>query len=462
MNYTDNLNLKKPAANDYADIQDINDNMDIIDQVMPLKADLVDGKVPESQLPEYADGTTFTPSVSEDGDLSWTNDGGLDNPTTVNIKGADGAPGADGQDGATGADGQGGADGADGLTTAISLEGETFTQVAGTVALPNFPMVASQTALARLGGGYGTCSTAADTAAKTVSISNFTLVTGGTVSVLFTNGNTNTASTLNINSTGAKQVWLQNARLGEFSIATGDLVHLVYDGTYYRILSIDSASVWTPPDFADATWDDVVRVSESGNASDYWSIGDTKTITLSTNEEIEVQIIGFDHDTKTSGGTAGITFQMVNCLDTKYYMNSSNTNSGGWTSCYMNTTVMPMLKGYLPSDLQSGISYVNKLTSAGSQSSTINTTSEDLWLLSEIEVFGSNTYAKSGEGSQYDLYSAGASKIKYVDGTASTWWLRSPSGSYSTGFVRVNTSGAADGAATNASVTSGVAVGFCI
>ena len=35
-------------------------------------------------------GVTFTPSVSEDGTLSWTNDGGLANPAPVNIKGADG------------------------------------------------------------------------------------------------------------------------------------------------------------------------------------------------------------------------------------------------------------------------------------------------------------------------------------------------------------------------------------
>lgn len=39
------------------------------------------------------DGTTFTPSVDTNGDLSWTNDGGLPNPETVNIKGADGASG---------------------------------------------------------------------------------------------------------------------------------------------------------------------------------------------------------------------------------------------------------------------------------------------------------------------------------------------------------------------------------
>lgn len=35
-------------------------------------------------------GVTFTPAVSADGTLSWTNDGGLENPAPVNIKGADG------------------------------------------------------------------------------------------------------------------------------------------------------------------------------------------------------------------------------------------------------------------------------------------------------------------------------------------------------------------------------------
>ena len=35
----------------------------------------------------YLKGATFTPSVDSDGNLSWTNDGGLPNPPTVNIKG---------------------------------------------------------------------------------------------------------------------------------------------------------------------------------------------------------------------------------------------------------------------------------------------------------------------------------------------------------------------------------------
>lgn len=44
-------------------------------------------------------GATFTPSIDANGNLSWTNDGGLDNPTTQNIRGATGATGAKGDTG---------------------------------------------------------------------------------------------------------------------------------------------------------------------------------------------------------------------------------------------------------------------------------------------------------------------------------------------------------------------------
>ena len=49
-----------------------------------------------------ADGTTFTPSVSAAGDLSWTNDGGKANPAPVNLKGPQGETGPTGPQGETG------------------------------------------------------------------------------------------------------------------------------------------------------------------------------------------------------------------------------------------------------------------------------------------------------------------------------------------------------------------------
>lgn len=53
-----------------------------------------------------ANGAVFTPSVAADGTLSWTNNGGLDNPTAVNIKGPQGEPGTNGADGRTPVKGQ--------------------------------------------------------------------------------------------------------------------------------------------------------------------------------------------------------------------------------------------------------------------------------------------------------------------------------------------------------------------
>ena len=47
-------------------------------------------------------GATFTPSVDADGNLSWTNNGGLDNPATVNITGPKGDTGATGPQGPKG------------------------------------------------------------------------------------------------------------------------------------------------------------------------------------------------------------------------------------------------------------------------------------------------------------------------------------------------------------------------
>ena len=41
-------------------------------------------------------GVTFTPRVDAEGNLSWANDGGLENPAVVNIRGSDGKDGKDG------------------------------------------------------------------------------------------------------------------------------------------------------------------------------------------------------------------------------------------------------------------------------------------------------------------------------------------------------------------------------
>ena len=185
----------------------------------------------------------------------------------------------------------------------------------------------------------------------------------------------------------------------------------------------------------------------------------TKTIKLN-GVSYTAQIIGFNHDTKTAGGKAGITFQLVDCLNTTYQMNSSRTNVGGWKSSAMRSRMSEFF-GQLDEDLQSVIKAVDKMTSAGNKSSSIVTTSDKLFLLSEVEVFGSAFSSFAGEGSQYAWYSAGNTKVKKVNNNANIWWERSPPEGYSEYFCGVSSNGNSYGGV-YASDSAGVSFGFCV
>lgn len=89
---------------------------------------------------------------------------------------------------------------------------------------------------------YGTCSTAAATAAKVVSATDFFLSTGVEITVKNTIANTATAPTLNVNGTGAKSIYYHGAAVpaGYFGVGT---YKLSYDGSVYNI--IEDASVTT-------------------------------------------------------------------------------------------------------------------------------------------------------------------------------------------------------------------------
>lgn len=214
--------------------------------------------------------------------------------------------------------------------------------------------------------------------------------------------------------------------------------------------------------FSKNTWAQIAKASAAGKASQLWSVGDTKDITVGS-ETLTLVIMDFNHDDLASGGKAGITLGMKNLMATTRRMNASNTNSGGFTGSEMYSWLQNTLLPTLPSDLQAVLKSVNKKTSAGSQSSTINTNSMKLFLFSEIEIFGSTTYSKAGEGSQYSYFATAANRIKYLSngsGSAYWWWERSPSGSDSDFFCGVSSSGNAN--ANSADSASGVCFGFCV
>lgn len=211
----------------------------------------------------------------------------------------------------------------------------------------------------------------------------------------------------------------------------------------------------------DMTWEEIRMISDAGLASRYFNVGDRKAVTLngtvgslSLSGTYYCYIIGIDHNS-TIEGTNRIHFQFgysassggvqLAFIDSGYgdgqrsgawfNMNNAFQNNGGWENSQMRTTIIPTFKTCLPSDLQAVLKTVTKYsdnTGGGSDTASyVTATTDDIFLLSEWEVFGARTYANSAEQNyqaQYAYYSAGNSKVRYrhsSTGEIANWWLRS-------------------------------------
>jgi hypothetical protein len=93
-------------------------------------------------------------------------------------------------------------------------------------------------------------------------LSSYSLSTGGSVSVRFTNGITVANPTLNLNSQGAKDIYYMGAALTDTElIEAGDIVTFVYS-TQYHIVNILKNKKYVPVDEYEA---DAVVIAESFN-----------------------------------------------------------------------------------------------------------------------------------------------------------------------------------------------------
>ena len=209
--------------------------------------------------------------------------------------------------------------------------------------------------------------------------------------------------------------------------------------------------------FAANSWETIIAACQSGNVPDSWAVGDSKPMAINgTNYQID--IIGKNHDVYTDGsGTAPLTFQLHDCYSEAKQMYDTNLSGLGWKNTDMRLTYLPAILALMPAEVKNGIHAVNKKTSEGGNSTTIETVSDTLFLLSEVEIFGTASSSVAGEGSQYDYYKAGNPKIKKREGVDEFWWERS---SASGGmFCRVRANGQAG--ASNASSSLGVSFAFC-
>ena len=194
-------------------------------------------------------------------------------------------------------------------------------------------------------------------------------------------------------------------------------------------------------------------------------VGDTATVDTKT-----VRILGFNHDTlatptaygtTTATGKAGISFEYVDVITDNSGMNDSDTNSGGWGSCKLRTTLNGTVYNSL--SIKNKIKEVQKeYISTYNDASSKTTCSDKLWLLSCGEIWDNGYgegetrgYAIATEGSQYKYYKTTLGSTSYSYSTditkkpnvsnSSAWRLRSPNFDFDSYFCLVSSDGSSSG-----------------
>lgn len=230
------------------------------------------------------------------------------------------------------------------------------------------------------------------------------------------------------------------------------------DGYYYKLYG-RPFNIVTWADGTDAEIVAMVNAADDGmiNLADYWSVGDERQVTLSAMEATGVgeahveQTVTFVlmnsggktlvNATRSGRSECSFIVGMKNGLTEKGYMNSSDTNSGGWDECARRTWCNNVFKNAIPSTLQEIFKQHHNITS-WSGSSTRD--SADYFALpSEKEVFGSVSYANATAESsltQFQYYITSANRIKKAgdSGSPDFCFLRSRSDSGPNMFCIVN------------------------
>lgn len=166
---------------------------------------------------------------------------------------------------------------------------------------------------------YGTCGTTASTAAKAVTCAGFELSTGAIVGVLFTTANTAATPTLNVNSTGAKSIYVgsstPNSTTNVLKWSANTLLYFMYDGTYYRYMGETAAASVNPPDGAGVWYG-----------------------TSSTSEGTAAKTTAIDNFKLVKGAVVNVNFSTANTVEGSITLNVNSTGAktvyfeGGSTS----------------------------------------------------------------------------------------------------------------------------------
>ena len=205
--------------------------------------------------------------------------------------------------------------------------------------------------------------------------------------------------------------------------------------------------------FQTATPEEIQLVSLVGMANEY-QLGATRPITLLNGDVMTLRIVDNSGTLiqREDGSYAGLVFDFVELMRDEKRMNSSNTNAGGWNNTEMRNTTLIDIFNLIPEEWRDVIATSQvKTMSGGSQNGVSLVTSLDkLWLPSEREIFGTNSYTHEDEWNalqRFGLYAlpendnAEFRKKTRIGQASSSIWLRSAYRGSTSNFVNVSSNG---------------------
>lgn len=220
---------------------------------------------------------------------------------------------------------------------------------------------------------------------------------------------------------------------------------------YGNTLMFEDTRPQVDPVLANNTWAVIKQVCESGQASNYWSVGDTKTDTgtdgvVRTFRIADMQGLYNKH----------VVFEQVNLYDTtKQWNPSSNLDDD---NCYNDYAISTMVSTHLPayelllsSDLQATLTNTSVKVAKNGNNGTLLDVSAKLFLPASKEVNTSGQYARTEENNAlttwtyYTTHTTSSDRIKYDStSTARAYWLRSPYSGFTYYVVGVYSNGSMD------------------
>lgn len=264
---------------------------------------------------------------------------------------------------------------------------------------------------------YGTCHTASDTGDKTVTVTGFVLETGARVTVKFSNSNTASNPTLNVNNgsdyTGAKAIMYRgtssvSGSSNYYRWQSGDIVDFIYDGTNWVMVG----------------WQTYAYHAESATASTYANYLRYSTTNLLTASDASTVTSSATISPSSSGG---------------YYLGSPNYKWGCVYSNFIGSSAYPVSKAYI-TDMQGKASKAtsdgsgNTITSTYLKSVTlVNSSGTDLSDSGTVGVEESGPYVVPSKWPVLLRLTKGSDKFTDIG-------LRSLLCSYLMGIPRINTS----------------------